>query len=66
MPGGHASHKGKSNKPNTNAQGQIDTAADQTVDPQADVAEGADALRASEAPENSAATQRPTSETETE
>lgn len=61
MPGGHASHKGKSDKPNTNAQGQMDTAADRTVDPQADVAEGADALRASEASENSAANQRPRS-----
>ena len=59
MPSGHASHKGTSNKPNTNAEGFVDTAADQSVDPQELLGEGADALRAEEAPENAAATQRP-------
>ncbi|MBW4576150.1 MAG: hypothetical protein KME08_12815 [Aphanothece sp. CMT-3BRIN-NPC111] len=59
MPGGHASHKSTSIKPNTNTNGQIDTAADMAVDPQELLGEGADALRASEAPENTAATERP-------
>jgi len=35
MPGGHASHKGASIKPNTNANGVIDDASDIGVDPQA-------------------------------
>ncbi len=61
MPSGHASHKGTSDKPNTNAR-QIDSAAD-TV-PADLLPEGPDALRTSEAPENSAATQRPDSENE--
>ena len=64
MPSGHASHKGNSDKPNTNATGQIDSAADKTVDPEDLLPEGPDALRASEAPENSDATQRPGSEKE--
>ena len=34
MPGGHASHKGSSNKPNTNAPGIIDDAADTAVNPE--------------------------------
>ncbi len=59
MPSGHASHKGSFNKPNTNAEGFVDTAADESVDPQELLSEGADALRAEEAPENAAATQRP-------
>ena len=33
MPGGHASHKGASNKPNINANGVIDDAADQSLNP---------------------------------
>lgn len=64
MPSGHASHKGTSDKPNTNATGQIDNAADKAVDPVDLLPEGPDALRASEAPENAAATQRPGSENE--
>ena len=64
MPSGHASHKGTSNKPNTNATGQIDSAADKAVEPADLLPEGPDALRASEAPENPAATQRPESESE--
>ncbi|MEW6497587.1 MAG: hypothetical protein AB1589_34555 [Cyanobacteriota bacterium] len=59
MPGGHASHKGHSVKPNTNADGRIDDAADLATNPGDLLGEGADALRAQEAPENQAATQRP-------
>jgi hypothetical protein len=33
MPGGHASHKGTSNKPNTNANDVFVSAADDSVDP---------------------------------
>lgn len=61
MPSGHASHKGTSDKPNTNATGQIDSAADKRVDPVDLLPERPDALGALEAPEN-AATQRPKSE----
>jgi len=32
MPGGHASHKGSGTKPNTNASGIIDDAADASVE----------------------------------
>jgi hypothetical protein len=59
MGSGHASHKGNSVKPNTNTNDRIDTAADLSVDPGDLLAEGADALRADEAPENQQATQRP-------
>lgn len=59
MPSGHASHKGSSDKPNTNAAGQIDNAADKTVNPADLLPEGPDALRSEEAPENATATQRP-------
>ena len=64
MPSGHASHKGSSDKPNLTATGQINSAADKTLDPQELLAEGPDALRAAEAPENAAATQRPEKEKE--
>ncbi|MBD2561764.1 MULTISPECIES: hypothetical protein [Nostoc] len=33
MPSGHASHKGTSDKPNVNANGVIDDAADKTLNP---------------------------------
>ncbi len=59
MPGGHASHKSTSNKPNTNASGQMDDAADMSVNPEAEVESNADALRVSEAPADAAATERP-------
>lgn len=62
MASGHASHKGSSNKPNTNTTGEVNSAADETLDPTELLAEGPDALRAAEAPENTAATQRPESE----
>lgn len=58
MPG-QASHKGTSAKPNTNANDQLDTAADLGVDPR-DIAppKGEDQVRAQDAPENSKATER--------
>lgn len=59
MSSGHASHKSTSVKPNTNTNGGIDTAADLSVAPEDMLAEGADALRVEEAPENTEATQRP-------
>ncbi|ACK73297.1 conserved hypothetical protein [Gloeothece citriformis PCC 7424] len=59
MPGGHASHKGHSTKPNTNAENQLDLAADPAVDPQDLVAEEFESVRAKEAPQNEKATQRP-------
>ena len=58
MPSGHASHKGTSAKPNTNANDLIDEAA-ANPNPQELLPEGPDALRAAEAPVNTAATQRP-------
>ena len=59
MPSGHASHKGASTKPNTNMEGQINNPANPESDQQEVMGEGPDALRASEAPENNTATQRP-------
>lgn len=61
MPSGHASHKGSSNKPNTNAPGQIDTAADMSVDPQDILPEGAttNTTRTQEFVDYPPATQRP-------
>jgi hypothetical protein len=66
MPGGQASHKSTSIKPNINANGLIDDAADLNFDPESVLPEGPDALRAAEAPENSAATQRPEDKKEQE
>lgn len=37
MPSGHANHKGTSDKPNTNAAGQMDIAADKSTDAIEDV-----------------------------
>lgn len=65
MPGGNASHKSTSVKPNVNADGLIDEAAD-IENPQDLLPEGPDALRASEAPANAAATQRPEDKQEQE
>jgi len=59
MPSGHASHKSTSIKPNTNASGQIDNAADLSLNPEAEVESNADAIRVSEAPADAAATERP-------
>ncbi|MBE9205275.1 hypothetical protein IQ244_01765 [Nostoc sp. LEGE 06077] len=41
MPGGHASHKGSGDKPNTNAEGLMDMAADKNVNPEDELLEGA-------------------------
>ena len=62
MPGGHASHEGSAAnvKPNTNAEGQLDTAADLEVDAEEIVPpKGATELRSTEAPANEEATERP-------
>lgn len=45
MPDGHASHKGYSVKPNTNAGNRIDTASDTEVDPNATIGERGNATR---------------------
>jgi hypothetical protein len=59
MPGGQASHKGHSAKPNTNANDSLDIAAGLEIDPEEILGEGEDARRArEESPENRAATQR--------
>lgn len=62
MPSGHASHKGASQKPNTNANGLINAAAEGTADPHDITTQGSDPTRTEEAPENAAATQRPEDE----
>lgn len=58
MPGGHASHKGHSLKPNKNAEGSLDVATD-AVNPHEIAPENAETMRVQEAPENEAATERP-------
>ncbi|WP_013320387.1 hypothetical protein [Gloeothece verrucosa] len=58
MPGGHASHKGHSTKPNTNAEGQLYSAADPTIDPEEIIADKFESARAQEAPKNEKATRR--------
>jgi hypothetical protein len=58
MPGGNANYKAHSTKPNTNAEGSVDTAAGSEVNPQDFENKGAGEVRASEAPENEAATKR--------
>lgn len=65
IPSGHASHKGTSAKPNTNANALIDEAT-ANPNPQELLAEEPDALRAAEAPVNVAATQRPEDQQEQE
>ena len=65
MPGGHASHKGSSVKPNTNTNGSIDMTSDLEVDPQDLLAEGMDARRAeTEKMDNPQATERPSTQQE--
>ncbi|MFB2968336.1 hypothetical protein ACE1CD_05140 [Aerosakkonema sp. BLCC-F183] len=59
MPGGHASHKSTSTKPNTNTNGVIDDATDPTLDVEQLVDLGGDSTRLDEAPENAAAVERP-------
>jgi hypothetical protein len=64
MPGGHASHKSTSIKPNTNAEGVINVPDDAPVDMPEIVTQSSTPTRPDEAPENSAATQRPTDQQE--
>lgn len=59
MPGGNASKNSTSAKPNTNTNGTLDDAADNTLDPYDVVDDRRDSTRLDEAPENAAATQRP-------
>ncbi|HBB35059.1 MAG TPA: hypothetical protein DDZ80_25675 [Cyanobacteria bacterium UBA8803] len=59
MPSGHASHKGASTKPNTNAESVINGVDDSTIEPHDIVTQGSDPTRTNEAPENADATQRP-------
>ncbi|HEY9632615.1 MAG TPA: hypothetical protein V6D14_04370 [Coleofasciculaceae cyanobacterium] len=66
MPGGHASHKGTSPKPNTNAPGIIDIPDDAIEGPHDIVTQDSTSTRPDEAPENAAATQRPTDPKEQE
>ena len=66
MPGGHASHKSTSNKPNTNAEGVIDDAAG-TTNPEDLLPENltnTETLRTDEYVDNPAAYQRPGEESE--
>lgn len=51
MPGGHASHKGSANKPNTNANDIIASASDDTLDPKDILREEVTANAASRAEE---------------
>ncbi len=65
MPSGHASHKGHSVKPNTNADNQIDTAAEIEIDPNAVLGERGNATRAGEEiANNPEATARPSQKSE--
>ncbi|MGE5655539.1 MAG: hypothetical protein ACM37W_02910 [Actinomycetota bacterium] len=60
MPGGHASHKSTSAKPNTNANGIIDTGLGSMEDPTGDLSEILKPVReGEEITDNSLATQRP-------
>ena len=64
MPGGHASHKSTSVKPNTNAEGVINVADDATLEPHDSTTQSSTPTRPDEAPENAAATKRPTDQNE--
>jgi hypothetical protein len=68
MPGGHASHKGTSAKPNTNAEGQLDIAAGKGVNPQDALSEDTlvDSDRIEEAVDYPPATERPSPDQQTE
>ena len=61
MPGGHASHKSTSAKPNVNTNGLTNAAAeeDTPIDPQEVVGNQSDSTRTDEAEVNPAAIQRP-------
>ncbi|MBD2199129.1 MULTISPECIES: hypothetical protein [Calothrix] len=65
MPSGHANHKGSSNKPNVNANGVIDDAVDEAVNPEDLLPEeltNTETLRVDEAVNYPPATQRPAKE----
>lgn len=64
MPGGHASHKSTSAKPNTNAPDIIDLPDGAPVDMPDIVTQSSTSNRPDEAPENAAATQRSTDKNE--
>ncbi|ACB52948.1 hypothetical protein cce_3600 [Crocosphaera subtropica ATCC 51142] len=55
---GHASHKGTSPKPNTNAEGSLDTVTD-GINPHEIAPDNAETMRVQESPENEAATEQP-------
>ncbi|AFZ24120.1 hypothetical protein Cylst_1868 [Cylindrospermum stagnale PCC 7417] len=67
MPSGHASHKGTGDKPNTNTEGRMDTAADKSVNPEDQLLEGAttNTTRTQEFIDYPPATQRPKEEAKT-
>ncbi|WP_066382341.1 MULTISPECIES: hypothetical protein [unclassified Anabaena] len=65
MPGGHASHKGTSDKPNVNAEGVLDDAVDKSVTPEELLPEdltNTETLRSSEYVNYPPAIQRPEQE----
>ncbi|MBE9049375.1 hypothetical protein IQ243_02965 [Nostocales cyanobacterium LEGE 11386] len=68
MPSGHASHKGTSDKPNTNADGRMDDAADKSINPEDVLPEGVttNTTRTQEFVDYPAATERPGEEAKTE
>ncbi|MBD2439021.1 hypothetical protein [Nostoc sp. FACHB-110] len=68
MPGGHASHQGTGNKPNTNADSIMDMAADESVNPEDVLLEGAttNITRTQEFVDFPPAIQRPDEEVETQ
>lgn len=59
MPGGHASHKSTSVKPNTNTNGLTNAAAEDMPEAPEITTQSSTPTRPDEAPENAAATQRP-------
>jgi len=67
MPSGHASHKGTSDKPNVNASGQINAAADKSTDAEDVLLEGitTNTTRTQEFVDYPPATERPSQEAET-
>ncbi|MBE9200680.1 MULTISPECIES: hypothetical protein [unclassified Nodularia (in: cyanobacteria)] len=68
MPSGHASHKGTSDKPNTNTEGRMDIAADKSINPDEVLPEGAstNTTRTQEFVDYPPAIQRPGEDVKTE
>ncbi|MDP5337498.1 MAG: hypothetical protein NWQ28_02850 [Nodularia sp. (in: cyanobacteria)] len=68
MPSGHASHKGTSDKPNTNTEGRMDIAADKSINPEDVLPEGAstNTTRIQEFVDYPPAIQRPGEDVKTE